>query len=71
MFSFRLNSSDLGENEMGLYMYKSIRYCKTSNLADSFKGIRIEVFMERPLMGNMLTQFLPTVLFLFIRLILC
>ena len=52
---------------MGLYMFEKIKYCKMENITDNYQGVIIEVFMTRPLLGNILTQFLPTLLFIFMR----
>ena len=57
----------LGSNDLPLFVFKKIKYCKKNNITDAYQGILVEVFMERPLMGNILTQFLPTLMFLIIR----
>ena len=36
-------------------------------VVDDHQGIVIEVFLERPLIGNILTQFVPTLLLIGIR----
>ena len=46
-----------------LYSVVDLRHCVFNNDTE----VLVEVFLRKPLMGNFLTQFLPTAMFLMIR----
>ena len=53
-----------------MYLVKGINHCKIDfkdSFNNSYNGIVVEVSLSRPLLGNIITQFLPTTLFLIIR----
>ena len=49
-----------------LYSVVDLRFC-VFNKIDNYTEVLVEVFLSKPLMGDFLTQFLPTALFLMIR----
>ena len=59
----------LGPSELALYTVIGVKYCKKKlkHYDEEVNGLLVEILFERPIMGNILTQFLPTTLFLIIR----
>ena len=56
-----------GKRRVGMYSFQDMVYCQLPSVADSHQGILVETFLYRPLLTNILSQFLPTLLFLLIR----
>ena len=52
---------------LAMYTITNIKFCEKKEVTESRQGIIIEVFLGRPLMGNILTEFFPTILFVIIR----
>ena len=57
----------LGPPELKLYSVVDLKFCVQLNSDSNITEILVEFFLSKPLMGNFLTQFLPTALFLIIR----
>ena len=56
------------KGQMDLYIITPTAFCQKTNVTKTgFNGTVYEVFLERPIFGNVLTQFIPTTLFLIIR----
>ena len=63
-------NANQGSMNLPMYSVEGIKYCKKDiedSFNNSYKGIIVEVSLSRPIMGNIITQFLPTSLFLIIR----
>ena len=59
-----------GNLNLPMYLVEGINHCKIDfkdSFNNSYNGIVVEVSLSRPLLGNIITQFLPTTLFLIIR----
>ena len=61
-------------NNMDLYQLQDIKFCAVENVfdgifdeIDSRQGVVVEIFLKRPINSFILTQFLPTTLFVIIR----
>ena len=63
-WSFLIN---LGTRRVGMFSFQDMLYCQLTSVADNHQGILVETFLYRPLLANILSQFLPTLLFLLIR----
>ena len=73
------NISDISASltDMDLYILQDIKYCAVENVfhgtldeIDPRQGVVAEIFLQRPINSFILTQFLPTTLFVIIRLML-
>ena len=51
---------------LALHTVTGFNYCPVKNITDHYQGVQIEILLERPVFGNFLTQFLPTLLILII-----
>lgn len=47
-----------------MFSVTNYSYCNIDNIVDQYQGVKIEIFLQRPIFGNFLTQFLPTLLIL-------
>ena len=56
-----------GPRHVGMFSFHGMEFCKQASVADNHQGILVETFLYRPLLVNILSQFLPTLLFLLIR----
>ena len=59
-----------GNMNLPMYLVEGINHCKIDfkdSFNNSYNGIVVEVSLSRPLLGNIIPQFLPTTLFLIIR----
>ena len=57
----------LGPNDLKLYSVVDLKSCVQPTPGSNITNILVEVFLSKPLTGNLLTQFLPTALLLIIR----
>ena len=59
----------VGPTDLKLYSVVDLKYCVLGQQTSgsNITEILVEFFLSKPLMGNLLTQFLPTALFLIIR----
>ena len=59
----------VGPTDLKLYSVVDLKYCVhvQQDSGSNITEILVEFFLRKPLMGNFLTQFLPTALFLIIR----
>ena len=58
-----------GSSELAMYTVLQVKSCRKTNkhFNETLRGFIVEIFLERPIVGTILTQFLPTTLFLVIR----
>ena len=56
-----------GPRHVGMFSFRGMESCQLASVADNHQGILVETFLYRPLLVNILSQFLPTLLFLLIR----
>ena len=57
----------VGPTDLKLYSVVDLKYCLHVQQTSNITEILVEFFLSKPLLGNFLTQFLPTALFLIIR----
>ena len=60
-------SISAGPPNLKLYSVVDLKFCVQPIPGSNITEILVEFFLSKPLMGNFLTQFLPTALFLIIR----
>ena len=67
MKEVRKLSISAGPPVLKLYSVVDLKFCVQPIPGSNITEILVEFFLSKPLMGNLLTQFLPTALLLIIR----